>query len=282
MNNKNDIKEDEMNTCGIIMPIASMHPYKDGHWNDVYSVLCESALSADLKPNLVSFDDDVTVLHKRIIRNIYFNPIIICDISGRNPNVMFELGMRLAFDKPTIIVKDNLTINSFDISSIEYLEYPSDLHYQSILSFKEKLKNKLLETLKRSQEDDNYSTFLRNFGDFKTAKFEEKEVPVSELIIDEIRELSKLVKNTINNTQINSKQLVTESYLKNKSNSTYTFPIKPTKENMELVINELSGNYNLVSMIPDDEDSLKVTFKGFVGSNEALQINQSLSRLFGS
>jgi hypothetical protein len=32
----------------------------------------------------------------------------------KNPNVMFELGMRLAFDKPAIIIKDNRTNYSFD------------------------------------------------------------------------------------------------------------------------------------------------------------------------
>jgi hypothetical protein len=35
--------------------------------------------------------------------------------------------MRLAFDRPTIIVKDDLTTYSFDTSPIEHLEYPRDL-----------------------------------------------------------------------------------------------------------------------------------------------------------
>ncbi len=56
-------------------------------------------------------------------------PIVVCDISARNANVMFELGMRLAFDKPTVIIKDERTPYSFDISSIEHLDYPSDLRY---------------------------------------------------------------------------------------------------------------------------------------------------------
>jgi len=43
--------------------------------------------------------------------------MIVCDISGRNPNVMFELGLRLAFDKPAIIIKDEITPYSFDTSA---------------------------------------------------------------------------------------------------------------------------------------------------------------------
>jgi hypothetical protein len=36
-------------------------------------------------------------------------PDYLCDVSGKNANVMFELGLRLAFDNPTIIIKDDKT-----------------------------------------------------------------------------------------------------------------------------------------------------------------------------
>lgn len=41
---------------------------------------------------------------------------------------MFELGMRLTFDKPTIIIKDNTTDFIFDTGPIEHLQYPKDLN----------------------------------------------------------------------------------------------------------------------------------------------------------
>jgi hypothetical protein len=62
---------------------------------------------------------------------------VIGDVSCKNPNVMFELGMRLAFDKPTIIIKDDQTSYSFDISPIQNLEYPRDLRFNKIIDFKE-------------------------------------------------------------------------------------------------------------------------------------------------
>lgn len=133
----------EFPVCGIIMPIADTEGYPSGHWQDVYSILKESAINANFHPNLVSFDNDIGVIQKRIIQNIYSNPIVVCDISSRNANVMFELGMRLAFDKPTIIVKDEETPYSFDISSIEHLNYPTDLRYKSINEFKDKLTEKI-------------------------------------------------------------------------------------------------------------------------------------------
>ncbi|WP_353118770.1 hypothetical protein [Myroides odoratus] len=55
------------------------------------------------------------------MNNIYNDEIVVCDVSSKNPNVMFELGLRLAFDKPTIIIKDEKTGYSFDTGVIEHL-----------------------------------------------------------------------------------------------------------------------------------------------------------------
>lgn len=187
------VSDDKNEICGIIMPIAKTDGYPEKHWGDVYSILCESAKAAGFDPNLVSFDDDAGVIHKRIVQNIYSNPIVICDISSRNANVMLELGMRLAFDKPTIIVKDDKTPYSFDIAAIEHIEYPSDLRYQSINDFKEKLQIKIIETYRRSLKDPEYTTFLKHFGTFKVAKIEEKEVSGIEFLSAEIKELKNII-----------------------------------------------------------------------------------------
>jgi hypothetical protein len=53
-------------------------------------------------------------------------------VSGKNPNVMFELGIRLAFDKATIIIKDDKTDYSFDTSVIQHIPYPRDLRHNQI------------------------------------------------------------------------------------------------------------------------------------------------------
>ncbi|KGP45255.1 hypothetical protein LR61_04360 [Morganella morganii] len=188
--------ETKLPICGIIMPIANTEGYPEGHWTDVYDIICQAASDANFTPNLVSFDDDIGVIQKRIVQNIYDNPIVVCDISSRNANVMFELGMRLAFDKPTIIIKDNKTPYSFDISPVEHLEYPSDLRYQSITTFQNKLKNKIVETHIKANNDPNYTTFLKHFGTFKVAQLEEKEVSSTELLVSELNDIKKLIKTT--------------------------------------------------------------------------------------
>jgi len=153
-------------TCGIIMPISPTDGYTPLHWADVKKIIDSVIVEAGFIANLVSDADDVGIIHNRIVKNLAENPIVICDVSSKNPNVMFELGLRLAFDKATIIIKDELTAYNFDTSPIEHLSYPSDLHFHQINDFKQKLKAKLLKTFEASK-DPKYSTFLKNFVNYK-------------------------------------------------------------------------------------------------------------------
>ncbi|NCF03863.1 RNA helicase [Kosakonia sp. MH5] len=240
---KKEATDDETQICGIIMPIAKTDGYPEKHWADVYDILCEVATQAEFNPNLVSFDDDVGIIHKRIVQNIYSNPIVICDISSRNANVMLELGMRLAFDKPTIIIKDDKTPYSFDIAAIEHLEYPSDLRYQLINEFKQKLHTKIVETYRRSKGDGNYTTFLKHFGTFKVAKIDEKEVSGGEYLMAEMKELKSLVMNAVVSNKTN--RSATHEVINNKDRARRIYKYTP----------EDAGDKNI--SLPELSDFLK-------------------------
>ncbi len=183
----------ETTECGLIMPISALDECSEQHWVEVRDILSDAIRDAKLEPNIVSDADDVGIIQKRIIQNLYSNPIVVCDVSGKNPNVMFELGLRLAFDKPTIIVKDDKTSYSFDTSPIEHLTYPRDLRFNQITKFKKDLASKLTGTLKAADEDPNYTTFLKNFGEFTVAKLDTTEVSKEQFIIEELRELRRQI-----------------------------------------------------------------------------------------
>jgi len=81
-------------------------------------------------------------------------------------NVMLELGIRLAFDKPVIVIKDEATPYSFDTSPIEHIGYPGSLRFGEIVEFKQKLKEKVVETYEASKKPD-YRSFLSHFAQYK-------------------------------------------------------------------------------------------------------------------
>lgn len=180
-------------SCGIVMPISETDGCDELHWAEVLEIITASIEIAGFAGDLVSNADDVGIIHKRIIQNLYDNPIVVCDVSGKNPNVMFELGLRLAFDKPTIIVKDDHTAYSFDTAAIEHLEYPRDLRFGKVVEFKKKLAAKLRATHEKSRNDPEFTTFLKHFGEFKVAKLEKKEVSGQEYIIDELKWLRRSI-----------------------------------------------------------------------------------------
>lgn len=180
-------------TCGIIMPISSIDNCSKEHWEEVKNILSEAISSANFKPCLVSDSDESGVIQKRIVQNIYDNDIIVCDVSCKNPNVMFELGMRLAFDKPTIIVMDDSTNYSFDTSVIEHLIYPRNLSYYAILDFQKKLTGKLTATISKSKDDPNYTTFLKHFGEFEIAHVEKKEGSINDVVLSKLDDITQQI-----------------------------------------------------------------------------------------
>jgi len=185
----------EKEICGIVMPISAIDGCEPSHWTEVKEIISTSISNAGFSPRLVSDADDVGVIQARIVQNLYDNPVVVCDVSGKNPNVMFELGLRLAFDKPTIVIKDDQTSYMFDTGQVEHLEYPRDLRYGSITEFKKLLCDKIKATHEKAKKDPEYSTFLKHFNKIKIAKLKEVEVTGQEYLVKEIKILRDLVEN---------------------------------------------------------------------------------------
>ena len=123
-----------MEDCFLIMPISDPSDYKSGHFkrvrDDLFRPACEAAgfraIRADetMETNVIQLD---------ILKKLIEAPIAICDLSTRNPNVMFELGIRQAFDKPVVLVQEVDTPRIFDISGIRIIDYRRELLYREVI-----------------------------------------------------------------------------------------------------------------------------------------------------
>ena len=236
-----EISEQKELMCGIVMPISEIDGCTESHWQDVYSIISQATELAGFNSNLVSNSNDVGVIQKRIIQNLYDNPIVVCDVSGKNPNVMFELGLRLAFDKPTIIIKDDKTKYSFDTSPIEHLEYPRDLRFSEIVEFKELLGEKITQTYKKSKEDPKYSTFLKHFGSFKIAEIETEVVSKEDFILEEIKLLRELVNRNNRNYYPKKYNLERERSLFDDENDVTICFGDIVPENIDQILSEINS-----------------------------------------
>ena len=70
----------------------------------------------------------------------------LCDLSNRNPNVLYELGLRQAYDKPVVLVQDDKTERIFDISGINTVSYKSNRLYENILEARERITEAIIST----------------------------------------------------------------------------------------------------------------------------------------
>ncbi|AZB41790.1 RNA helicase [Bacillus sp. FJAT-42376] len=222
--------------CGIIMPISGLDGYPETHWLEVKNIITQAANQIEtlsFKTDIVSNSEgEVNIIHNNIISNIYNSDIVVCDISSRNPNVLFELGMRLTFDKPTVIIKDDNTPYIFDTNSIETLEYPYDLRFSKIVTFKQKLAEKIASTYKASQSDPTYSAFLGHFGKFKVKKLDQTEITEPEqVILEELEFIRKELR--ILSSERENQHVVKKNSLPNyKQNSLPSYKMKQLRSNI--------------------------------------------------
>jgi hypothetical protein len=152
----------ELPHCGVIMPISGSADYPASHWADMLQLIKEAAQDAKYTCEIVSATGRDDIIHASIVTNIYQNEVVICDVSSRNPNVMLELGLRLASKLPIIIIFDGEGNYPFDIGIIRYLGYRRDMRYYDINKFKKELTAKILEVADTHKKG-KYQSFLSHF-----------------------------------------------------------------------------------------------------------------------
>jgi hypothetical protein len=177
--------------CGVIMPISAMPPeYDASHWVDVRRVLDEAICKADMHPQMVSDSFESDVIQRRIVRNLYNNPVVVCDVSGLNPNVMFELGMRITFKMPVVIITDDVQRIPFDTSVIEHLPYPRDLHIHMTNEFIESLADKI-KTLHDQVKTGKFKSFIEAFGTFEVLQPTTETVSTDKYLAERMDEIGR-------------------------------------------------------------------------------------------
>ena len=127
-------EENKKQRCFVIMPISDQGDYPPGHFSKVYDQIFKPAIiEAGYEPFRVDEDKMSSSIIGKIFEEIQSASIALCDLSNRNPNVLYELGLRQAYDKPVVLVKDEKTTNIFDVSGINTVMYSSSRLYETVM-----------------------------------------------------------------------------------------------------------------------------------------------------
>ena len=133
-------------TCFVVMPFAD--PI-----GGYYSMIYEPAIKkAGLSP--VRADADIFGTGKiidQIWQGINSATVLVAELTGRNPNVFYELGLAHALDKPVVLVCSNEADVPFDLQHIRVIYYDmSDPFWGSKLI--DKIGENILSAIRNPEE----------------------------------------------------------------------------------------------------------------------------------
>jgi hypothetical protein len=148
-------------TCGIIMPISATASRSESQWANVQTLLHRVIGTAGFDAKNVWEGAATDRISERIISSIFRCDIVVADITDLNPNVMLELGLRLASKKPTIVVVSKGSAIPFDIRDFQAVDYPADMNMLGMEDFFNRLSTQLNEKYDAAQRE-SYQPFLSN------------------------------------------------------------------------------------------------------------------------
>lgn len=159
------MKKEENKNCFVIMPISDCEGYEEGHFLHVYNDIIKPAI--DKTEYMAIRADEVketNFIHLDILKKLIEAPIAVCDLSTRNPNVLFELGIRQAFDKPVVLIQEKGTPKIFDIAPLRYLEYSKDMKYHEVLESQKQLQESIEATKAAEGDSSNINSIVKQMA----------------------------------------------------------------------------------------------------------------------
>jgi tetratricopeptide (TPR) repeat protein len=180
-----------MKQCFVIMPIGSEEDYEK--YKDIYECMIKEAVTgAGLELQCVRADEvsKSGAIIKDIIKRLYEADVVIADLSGLNPNVCYELGVRHALKGGTIMIVDDIESIPFDLKPYRVLEYSTTL--RGAYEFGQKLKAFLEAALDDPHGADN--PVLDFLPQLERERVKQAEAIHNRQLIDELR--SQLDKKT--------------------------------------------------------------------------------------
>jgi len=103
----------------VVMPFSEKTPsYPKGFFDEVLrSLITPAAVSAGFKVETARRDGS-DLIHATIVNDLADADLVIVDLTEHNPNVLFELGMRIVFEKPIALIRAVGTSQIFDVDNL--------------------------------------------------------------------------------------------------------------------------------------------------------------------
>jgi hypothetical protein len=112
----------EIKDCFVIMPFSTSRSHSKEKWTELFESFFKPAWESC---GIRCYRTQVArgSITKEIIEKLYAASVVFADLTDSNPNVMYELGVRHTFKKPSVMVKAKNTKIPFDVNDYNVFEY---------------------------------------------------------------------------------------------------------------------------------------------------------------
>lgn len=232
---------DTTKSCFIVTPI--------GGDNTEIRRAAEGIIDALIQPALEEMGFSVSVAHrmaspgsinKQLITRILSDDLVIVNLTGLNPNVMYELAVRHAVRKPLVQICEKGTRLPFDINDERTIFYTNDMY--GIVEIKERFLHMVTEAL-ADEEPDN--PIYRAATETKILKAVEEQDPEKYDVLKRMDDLESKVLSVLNK-RFSEEQPVKPPRLKSKDLYHVIFQLLEP----DLLLSEVFRDLNKRSAMP--------------------------------
>ena len=150
-------------TAFVIMPFVERDPkHSSGFFAEVLRGLVTPAAKASQFTVKTANRQGSDLIQSTIINDLIDADLVIADLTEHNPNVMFELGMRMAEDKPVVLIKAQGTGPLFDVDNmLRVFEYSPNLWQTTVEKDMPNLRDFIKGSWDNRESEKSYIKILR-------------------------------------------------------------------------------------------------------------------------
>lgn len=188
------MKSEKGEQCFVMMPFTTPENYNDeNHFTKIYEQIFIPAIQkAGYEPYRVDQNKICDSIIGKIFDAVRECPMAICDLSSRNPNVLYELGLRQAYNQPVVLVQDDVTERIFDVSGISTVMYKHHRLVENVEEAIDAISEAIIQT-KNGQNKTLASIVKAQNADYDSITVGEtdKLQIVLKTILDDVKELKE-------------------------------------------------------------------------------------------
>lgn len=116
----------EKKSCFVVTPIGDENTAIRRHIDGIIDQAIIPAIGDEFEIKVAHREYEIGSINDRVIQSVCNSDLVVANLTGLNPNVMFEIAIRYSFGKPAIVIAEKGTKLPFDIVDENTIFYIND------------------------------------------------------------------------------------------------------------------------------------------------------------